>query len=321
MNLTLNSSTGAITGTAPAEDGVYSFTLRATDAQAQTADRGFSITIQGSNYFGDDSDGSLSTSGNVTYTTTNTNGSYDADMVVKDYTDLTINAGHTITVDQPCRGLFIYVSGDCVINGSLSMTNMGSGANPTSTGTAGGNVDSGGFQYGAFVSGGSDTLSAIQFTGALTTASGNPGTVDNAYTDTSGSGYKTFTIPRTGAAGGICGTSTSTASHVEVTGVVGAAGSGNQTGGGGSGMVMWESWGGGSDSAAYMQGGAGGAGACWSGGGGGAGSVGGGTNAPSIGASAVFAAGGDAVSGYKISGSTGNPAGAESIGWSCRRRW
>ena len=47
MNLTLNSSTGAITGTAPnaTSETTYNFTLRATDAEAQTADRAFSITI------------------------------------------------------------------------------------------------------------------------------------------------------------------------------------------------------------------------------------------------------------------------------------
>ena len=47
MNLTLNSSTGAITGTAPSptSEPTYNFTLRATDAESQTADRAFSITI------------------------------------------------------------------------------------------------------------------------------------------------------------------------------------------------------------------------------------------------------------------------------------
>ena len=47
MNLSLNSSTGAITGTAPSPTGntTYSFTLRATDPESQTADRAFSITI------------------------------------------------------------------------------------------------------------------------------------------------------------------------------------------------------------------------------------------------------------------------------------
>ena len=47
MNLTLNSSTGAITGTAPAAtaETTYNFTLRATDAESQTADRAFSIKV------------------------------------------------------------------------------------------------------------------------------------------------------------------------------------------------------------------------------------------------------------------------------------
>ena len=47
MNLTLNSSTGAITGTAPSptSDTTYTFTIRATDAESQTADRDFSITV------------------------------------------------------------------------------------------------------------------------------------------------------------------------------------------------------------------------------------------------------------------------------------
>ena len=47
MNLTLNSSTGAITGTAPAAtaETTYNFTIRATDAESQTADRAFSITV------------------------------------------------------------------------------------------------------------------------------------------------------------------------------------------------------------------------------------------------------------------------------------
>ena len=47
MNLSLNSSTGAITGTAPSPTGdtTYTFTIRATDQESQTADRQFSITV------------------------------------------------------------------------------------------------------------------------------------------------------------------------------------------------------------------------------------------------------------------------------------
>jgi hypothetical protein len=48
MNLSLNSSTGAITGTAPSpsSETTYNFTLRLTDAESQTTDRAFSITVE-----------------------------------------------------------------------------------------------------------------------------------------------------------------------------------------------------------------------------------------------------------------------------------
>ena len=88
----------------------------------------------GLNYFGDGSDGSLSTTGNVTYTVQNKSGSYDGDTVVKQYSSLTVNSGHTITVDQPCRGLVIYVKGDCTINGTISMSQKGGKSNPTLNG-------------------------------------------------------------------------------------------------------------------------------------------------------------------------------------------
>ena len=48
MNLTLNSGTGVITGTAPSPTAstTYNFTLRLTDAESQTVDRAFSITAE-----------------------------------------------------------------------------------------------------------------------------------------------------------------------------------------------------------------------------------------------------------------------------------
>jgi len=62
LNLTLNVSTGAITGTLPSvtTNTNYTFTLRATDDENQTSDRQFKIVVV-ANYFGSGSDGSLST--------------------------------------------------------------------------------------------------------------------------------------------------------------------------------------------------------------------------------------------------------------------
>ena len=62
LGLTLNSSTGAITGTVPtvSADTTYTFTIRATDDESQTTDRQFRIKVT-TNYFGDGSDGSFGT--------------------------------------------------------------------------------------------------------------------------------------------------------------------------------------------------------------------------------------------------------------------
>ena len=76
---------------------------------------------------------------NVTYTVNTTT----RDMILKQYTTMTINSGDTVTVDNGCRGLFIYVQGDCTIDGTLSMSSTacsgtsggqqrGSAYNPTS---------------------------------------------------------------------------------------------------------------------------------------------------------------------------------------------
>lgn len=61
MNLTLNSSTGAITGTLPSvsSDTTFTFTLRAEDDEGQITDRQFKIRVT-TNYFGDGSDGAFS---------------------------------------------------------------------------------------------------------------------------------------------------------------------------------------------------------------------------------------------------------------------
>ena len=139
---------------------------------------------------------------NVTYTVPNKNGSYDGDMVLKQYTSMTINSGDTVTVDQPCRGLFIYVTGNCTINGTLSMNHRGAYANPTSSGGSDNNsVDSNGLRLPMITSGGSDslTVAASLFNGCGTAVraaianqgspSGNGTILTCARTNTSVDGY------------------------------------------------------------------------------------------------------------------------------------
>ena len=112
---------------------------------------------------------------NVTYTVQNKNGSYDGDMVVKQYTSIAIDAGDTVTVDQPTRGLMILCQGDCTINGTLSMQGKGANANPTASGASDNNaVDSNGLRLPFLTASGSDSLTAANtlFNGTGTAARG-----------------------------------------------------------------------------------------------------------------------------------------------------
>lgn len=71
-------------------------------------------------YFGSGSNGA------VTYSTsTNLTSTLDGAAVVMNYTTLTINAGVTVTTSNRCRGLVMYVQGDCTINGTLTMNGKG----------------------------------------------------------------------------------------------------------------------------------------------------------------------------------------------------
>ena len=71
-------------------------------------------------WFGTGTDKALNTTSSLTYTTT-----ADQEVLVKNYTSLTVNSGHTITVSQRCKCLLLYVGGNCTINGTLTMTGLG----------------------------------------------------------------------------------------------------------------------------------------------------------------------------------------------------
>jgi tetratricopeptide (TPR) repeat protein len=78
------------------------------------------------NYWGNGADGVLNTINNISLESI-----LDGDVIVRQYSKLTINVGHTMTVSNRCKGLVIYVDGDCVINGTLTMTACGASADPT----------------------------------------------------------------------------------------------------------------------------------------------------------------------------------------------
>ncbi len=52
----------------------------------------------------------------------------DGDPVIKHFQNMTINAGHTVTTTQRCKGMYLLIEGDLTVNGTLSMTARGAKA-------------------------------------------------------------------------------------------------------------------------------------------------------------------------------------------------
>jgi len=78
------------------------------------------------NYFGTGARGDV-----VISADTNLAAILDGAPVIRHYNSLTISSGVTLTTDNRCKGLIIYVRGDCTINGTLTMSGKGAHATPT----------------------------------------------------------------------------------------------------------------------------------------------------------------------------------------------
>ena len=251
------------------------------------------------NYFGDESDGAFTSSGLHQQTVLNQNGSYDGDMVIRQYSSFTLNAGHTYRPNQSCRGMIIYCTGNMVINGTIDMTGKGAKADPTNTaswnaaGSDGNTVGANGLQIGLIKSGSSETFTndGSGFNGCGTAARNAVANQQNL----SGNG-KVYSIARQGAGGG--GGASGSAPLAGSPGSPGA--SSNQTGGGGGGATS---------NPGITQAGNGSYGSCWSGGSGGSGVHG--SNGPGMHAEAWGGAGGGGNFGGHAGGA-GNAGGTGS---------
>lgn len=246
------------------------------------------------NWFGDGSDGDITFSVDTDLTVTVPSGSYDGEMIVKNYLNMTINSNVTVIPNQPCRGMLIYCQGDCEINGSLSMTNRGSLRNPS-------DVSATGLRIVRKKSGETDTLSASDVNGCGADAVA----AEANQSGISGDG-KIYTIAKVGGSGGSAVVS---GGDVSIVGNNGSNGAGGQTGGGGSGGLRHAN-------AGTATSGAGGIGTCFSGGAGGGG--------VSLNAATGSADDGDPYGGEGGSandnsfvgagGGAGNPGGAGDVG-------
>ncbi len=184
------------------------------------------------NWFGDGSDGAFTSDGSDTQTVQNKNGSYDGDMLVRQYTTFNIQSGHTFTPDQPCRGMLIYVQGQVTINGTLTMDARGAYADPhVGDASDGKPVNTNGLRLPMVKSGQSATLAKANFSGcgtpAVNVVSHQPGIAGNGYI---------FFVKRLGNhGGGLGGTIGGNTSGSDGTSAVGLSGGEGMSGGGGTG--------------------------------------------------------------------------------------
>ena len=187
------------------------------------------------------------------------------DMVLRQFTELNILGTDTVTTASPCRGMFIYVQGDCTIAGHLHMDGKGAAGNPANAGGSDSNVvNASGIQLGMKVSGGSDesfTNDGTRFNGCGTAVRA---AVANQYDLSASFAGTIFGINRTGAAGGIAVAGVAYDPGNQTVGSAGAVSDFNATtGGGGTGGWVEQN-----------SGANGGAGTCFSGGSGSSGGIG-----------------------------------------------
>lgn len=212
-----------------------------TDALGKQLSKNISINCA-YNYWGDGSDGNFTSSGlaaNDQFCDTTVNG----ETCVKQFENFTINAGHTVSTKVRRRGLVIYVKGDAVINGTLTMKARGANGDPAAYG-----VGAGGLNFARKVVGQSQSGSS-----SVSGTSSSLVAIENLQSSLSGNG-RIFNIPRTGAAGALA---------LSPAGPPGGQNSGfsgvnGQSGGGGGGQLYFNNNTGGTSASA-----AGGAGTCF----------------------------------------------------------
>jgi hypothetical protein len=92
--------------------------------QVSTNTSSFVSTGFGFGYFGDNSDGIGDFSSSI-QVSSSFSSSTDSDAVIKNFSSLFISESLLVSPINRCDGMLIFVDGDCVISGSLSMTAKG----------------------------------------------------------------------------------------------------------------------------------------------------------------------------------------------------
>jgi hypothetical protein len=197
-----------------------------------------------SNYYGDGSDGNTVFSVNTSFTST-----LDGDMIVKNFQNLTIDSGVTVTTTNRCKGMLIYCDGTATINGTLTTTARGANVDPVAAG-----VPAAGLRLVRFKAGETQTLASTNLLAGCGTAAV---AAENYQPDIDGNG-KIYTINRFGGTGGAFHCHSSSGGYAGSAGTSGAAS--QSSGGGGAGGANQNSGG------STACGGGGSQGTCFTGG-------------------------------------------------------
>lgn len=80
----------------------------------------YPYTTQSNNFFGFGEHGNFESKDPITTFDTS-----DGQPCYRFFNNFVLNEGHTLTTSHPCRGLYIYVLRNAIINGSVSMTSRG----------------------------------------------------------------------------------------------------------------------------------------------------------------------------------------------------
>lgn len=232
-----NPTNGTLSGTAPNLTyttvnnyiGTDSFSFKVNDGELDSAVVTVSFDISSGNFWGNGQDGSVTIASSTNFVVPNKT-AYDGSMVVKQYENLTINSGAIVTNDNPSRGLLLYVKGDLVVKGEISMTARGASVPSIAT-----LVDAEGLIFRRFKTGSAESNTKVNpLRGAGTLAE----TLEANQPSISGNG-KIYSIARLGAGGG-AGTSGSSTGPKGGNGVT--SGAIGYSGGGGAGGSSQEAY-------------------------------------------------------------------------------
>ena len=187
--------------------------LRKFNYANQQNSSSFTKHTPGLYYFGDNSDGAGNFSGSITTLRTRISASFastqDGVPVIKNFSNLFISRSVVISPTNRCKGMLIFVDGDAIISGSISMTARGASAVGADASFITINPPYLGDYWSTQLFPSSSYLSRVFAVGAAGGGGSTAGTAGGLGRSGGGGGGSTSTGPYGTASGGSGGTGTS----------------------------------------------------------------------------------------------------------------